>query len=126
MSRPSRIALCVVAAALEVLSLRGHTTAALTTSTGEPGGFVAMAPGSGELVVVSRELDEPLSSAEYQCYLQRDDQRSFIGNMHQVSDELWFWAGAVTDPPDAGLPGDEFLVILQGSTEPTLSGEFGV
>ena len=116
----------MVAAALEVLSLRGHTTAALTTSTGEPGGFVAMSPGSGDLVVLSDALEPPLGGAEYECYLQRDDERSFIGNMHQASDELWFWAGGVAEPPDAGLPGDEFLVILQGSTEPTLSGEFGV
>jgi hypothetical protein len=116
----------VVNAALEVLSLRGHSTAALTTSTGQPGGFVAMSPGSGDLVVVSQALEPPLGAAEYECFLERDEDRSYIGDMHQVSEELWFWAGPVSEPSDAGLPGDEFLVILQGSTEPTLSGEFGV
>jgi hypothetical protein len=114
----------VVARALDVLARPGHRTAALTTPTGEPGGFVAMSPGSGELVVVSNALEPPLGGAEYECFLDRDSDRYPIGNMNQITDELWFWAGEVTEPPDAGLPGDEFLVILEGATEPTLSGTF--
>jgi hypothetical protein len=43
--------------------------------------------------------------------------------MHFYED-TGYWAGPVDAPTDPGQPGDQFLVVLDGQTEPALAGEF--
>jgi hypothetical protein len=113
----------ILAAAADVLQGQGHSLAHLETPDGTAGGFVAVSPGSGRLVVVSRALTEPSDGARYLCYLERDGTRSVVGPMHFDGD-LAYWAGRST-PTDLGLTGDVFLVQLDTpGSEPALSGTF--
>jgi hypothetical protein len=113
----------ILAEASEILSRPGHVTAALETADGEPGGFVAMSPGTGRMVVVARDLEPVADGERYRCWIERDGVRSEVGPLNPVGDR-WFWAGPVEEPVDAGSEGDEFLVIPEGSDEPVLYGTF--
>ncbi len=113
----------ILAAAADVLQGQGYSLAHLETPDGTPGGFVAVSPGSGRLVVVSKALTEPSGAARYLCYLERDGIRTVVGPMHFDGD-LAYWAGQST-PPDLGLTGDVFLVQLDTpGSAPALSGTF--
>ena len=107
-----------------ILQGQGYNLAHLETPDGSQGGFVAVSPGSGDLVVVSKALVQPPTGVRYVCLLERDGQSTKVGYMHFDGD-LAYWAGPVTDPVDLGLSGDRFLVQLDtpGST-PALSGTF--
>jgi hypothetical protein len=120
---PTSGAIRILATAADVLQGQGYSLAHLETPDGTPGGFVAVSPGSGRLVVVSRALAEPSGGARYLCYLERDGIRTAVGPMH-FDGGVAYWAGQST-PPDLGLTGDVFLVQLDtpGSV-PALSGTF--
>ena len=62
----------ILTAAAGILQGQGYSLAHLETPEGTPGGFVAVSPGSGRLVVVSTALTEPTDGARYLCYLVRD------------------------------------------------------
>ncbi len=94
-----------------MLQGQGYSLAQLETPAGAPGGFVAVAPGSGNLVVVSKALVQPPNDARYVCILVRDGQSTQVGYMHFDGD-LATWAGPVTDPVDLGLSGDRFVIQL--------------
>ena len=113
----------ILTAAADVLQGQGYSLAHLETPDGTPGGFVAVSPGSGRLVVVSKALTEPSDGTRYLCYLERDGIQTVVGPMHFDGD-LAYWAGQST-PPDLGLTGDVFLVKLDTpGSEPALSGTF--
>ena len=113
----------ILAAAAGILQGQGYSLAHLRTPEGTPGGFVAVSPGSGRLVVVSGVLTEPSDGARYLCYLERDGTRTLVGPMHFDGD-LAYWAGQST-PSDLGLTGDVFLIQLDTpGSAPALSGTF--
>lgn len=86
----------------------------LRDPNGAPGGTVMYAPDSSMLVVFSEMLEEP-ASGRYDCYLEREGQRTWIGPM-LFEDDTAFWAGPVrTDTPPR--QGDRFLV-LAGPDDP--------
>lgn len=120
---PTSRAPVILAAAAGILQGQGYSLAHLETPDGTPGGFVAVSPGSGRLVVVSGVLTEPADGVRYLCYLERDGVRTVVGPMHFDGD-LAYWAGQST-PPDLGLTGDVFIVQLDTpGSEPALSGTF--
>ena len=113
----------ILTAAAGILQGQGYSLAHLETPDGTPGGFVAVSPGSGRLVVVSTALTEPTDGARYLCYLVRDGEQTVVGPMH-FDDDLAYWAGQ-SNPPDLGLTGDVFLVQLDTpGSEPALTGTF--
>ena len=108
----------------DVLQGQGYNLAQLQTPDGTPGGFVAVSPGSGDLVVVSKALVPPPTGTRYVCVLVRGGQSTKVGYMHFDGD-LASWAGPVTDPVDLGLSGDRFVIQLDTpGSEPALSGTF--
>ena len=85
---------------------------------------MAVSPGSGDLVVVSKALVPPPTGVRYVCLLERDGQSTKVGYM-KFDDDLAYWAGPVTDPVDLGLSGDRFVIQLDTpGSEPALSGTF--
>jgi len=106
-----------------VLEKPGHVVAALQTPTGAPGGAVALAPESGDLVVVSGALTPPSDGQRYVCYLERDGQRTEVGSMWFVGTSA-YWTGEISNPADAGRPGDRFIVQLEGSPGAALTATF--
>ncbi len=86
-------------------------------------GVVVHSPTTHRLAVISGPL--PLvPEPGYWCYLERQGQRIAIGPMHQEED-MYFWAGPMGGPGDAGRPGDRFVVMAEGSDDPpVLVGEF--
>jgi hypothetical protein len=108
----------------DILQGQGYNLAHLQTADGTPGGFVAISPGSGEMVVVSKALVQPPTGVRYVCVLRRDGKDTKVGYMW-FEDDLAYWAGPVTDPVDLGLSGDQFLVQLDTpGSEPALTGTF--
>jgi len=75
-----------------------------------------------ELAVLSSTL-EPPAAGGYDCYLERDGQRTLIGPMH-FDRETAFWAGPVGGPVDAGRSGDRFLILHDGRDDVVLWGQF--
>jgi hypothetical protein len=114
----------VLAVTSGILEGQGYSLAQLQTPAGAPGGFVAVSPGSGDLVVVSRALVPPPQGARYVCLLQRNGESTRVGYM-RFDGDLAYWAGPVTDPVDLGLSGDRFVVTLDTpGSEPALTGTF--
>lgn len=108
----------------DILEGQGYNLAHLQTPDGTPGGFVAISPGSGDLVVVSKALVQPPTGVRYVCRLVRDGERTTVGYM-KFDDALAYWAGPVTDPVDLGLSGDQFVIQLDTpGSEPALTGTF--
>jgi hypothetical protein len=121
-ARPSpQVPVAVAAAADRILQRPDHRAVTLHTASGEAGGSVVFDPGSRELVVLSGRLPEPAEGQRYQCYLERDGERTRIGPMIEAG-EFYFWAGAVSEPEDALRPGDRFLVVDEASGEAVLTG----
>ena len=107
-----------------ILEGQGYSLAHLQTPDGTPGGFVAVSPGSGDLVVVSKALVPPPAGVRYACLVERDGQSTQVGYM-RFDGDLAYWAGPVTDPVDLGLAGDRFVVQLDSpGAQPALSGTF--
>ncbi len=107
-----------------ILQGQGYNLAQLQTPEGAPGGFVAVSPGSGDLVVVSEALAPPPEGARYACLVVRDGEAKQVGYM-RFDGSLAFWAGPVTDPVDVGLSGDVFQVQLDTpGSAPALTGTF--
>ena len=109
--------------AANVLEDPDHVVAALRTPAGAPGGAVALVPDSGELVALSGALTPPPEGQRYLCYLERDGQRTEVGWMW-FAGAAAYWTGAIAEPGDAGRPGDRFIVQLDGSPAPALTGTF--
>jgi hypothetical protein len=123
----------VVGRMSDLLQLPGAMVASLTDGDGEPAGAVILAPGNTTLAVVTRALEPLPEDGRYVCLLERDGVRYEIGYMKFAGDpeapgEVAYWAGPIADdvPVDAGLPGDQFLVFVEGDTggEPLLSTTF--
>lgn len=114
----------VMGVTADILQGQGYSLAHLVTPDGSPGGFVAVSPGSGELVVASTKLTQPVDGGRYVCILERNGQRTPVGYMH-FEDDLAYWAGPVDDPVDIGLAGDVFVVQLDApDAQPALTGTF--
>jgi hypothetical protein len=94
----------------------------LRDASAAPAGMVVHSVARQELAVISSALERP-AAGRYQCYLERDGQRTLIGPMH-FDAETAFWAGPVGGPSDAGRSGDRFLVMLDGEDDAVLWGEF--
>jgi hypothetical protein len=120
--QPSRLA-AVMAQLDERLAEPGVRQAILRDSDGSGAGMVVLSPGSKRLAVFTASL-EPPPTGRYECYLERDGQRTLIGPMF-FEGPVAFWAGPVDAPADAGLPGDRFIVLLGPvDSEPVLQTEF--
>jgi hypothetical protein len=114
----------VMAVTADVLAGKGYSLAQLETPNGAHGGFVAVSPGSGDLVVVSSALTPPPVGVRYICLLDRNGEQSRVGYM-RFDGSLAYWAGPVDDPVDIGLTGDQFIVQLDSpGSEPALTGTF--
>jgi hypothetical protein len=90
--------------------------------TGAPGGTLMYAPDSKMLVVFSEKLTEPEGDG-YDCFLERDGERTWIGPM-LFEARTAFWAGPVRSDalPQAG---DRFLVLDErDDPTPLLVGSF--
>lgn len=95
----------------------------LLDESGSGAGLVVLSPSSQRLAVFTASL-EPVPTGRYECYLERDGERTLIGPMG-FEGPVAFWAGPIDAPPDAGRPGDRFLVLLGPSDgEPRLQTEF--
>jgi len=88
----------------------------------EPAGLVVHSVARQQLAVLSSTL-EPPAEGGYDCYLERDGQRTLIGPMH-FDGETAFWAGPVGGPADAGRSGDRFLILHDGQNDVVLWGQF--
>jgi hypothetical protein len=87
-------------------------TMTLRDPSGAVGGTLMYEPQSNMLVVFSEALAEPATGG-YDCYVERDGQRTWIGPM-LFEAETAFWAGPIrTDvQPEAG---DLFVVLADES-----------
>ncbi len=86
-----------LAYAADVLGQPEHVVASLQTPAGAPGGAVALAPGSGDLVVVSGALAPPSGGQRYVCYFERDGERTAVGSMWFVGTSA-YWTGESRTP----------------------------
>ncbi|CAN5797595.1 hypothetical protein BH24CHL6_BH24CHL6_06770 [soil metagenome] len=94
----------------------------LLDTSDAPAGMVVHSVARQELAVMSSALERP-ADGRYDCYLEREGERTLIGPMH-FDGETAFWAGPVGGPPDAGRAGDRFVVMLEGRDEAVLWGQF--
>lgn len=114
----------IAAAVDRILARPDHVLLPLSDAGGAAAGSVLFDAHTDELVVVSRALPEPPQGKTYQCYLERNGERTRVGPMRVEYGTAW-WAGAMPAPADAGEPGDRFLVVLGDETSPpVLSGSF--
>lgn len=111
----------ISAAVDRVLAQPGHRVLELHDQAGARSGTLVFDQASRELVVVSRALEPSATGREYHCFVERDGERSWVGRMVEYEGISW-WAGPLDEPADAGGPGDRFLVVREGDTEPALSG----
>lgn len=120
--QPSRLA--AVLAQLDArLAEPGVRQATLRDENGSGAGLVVLSPASHRLAVFTASL-EPPPTGRYECYLERDGERTLIGPMG-FEGPVAFWAGPIDSPADAGRPGDRFLVLLGAADgEPRLQTEF--
>jgi hypothetical protein len=90
-----------------------------------PGGHgsVAISPSSGQLVAIAIGLPALPGGGRYDCFIERDGVRTWIGWMTSSADLAW-WAGEITWVSSPGRPGDRFLVVADAGGEPVLSGQF--
>jgi len=112
----------VSAAVDRVLALPTHQVVELRDASGARSGTILFDDGTRELVVVSRTLRAASTDQEYGCYVERDGMWTRIGRMVEYEGISW-WVGELSEPPDAGRPGDRFVVALEVGS-PTLSGAF--
>ena len=120
--QPSRLA-AVVAQMNERLAEPGVRSVTLRDRAGSGAGLVVLSPASQRLAVFTAAL-EPPATGQYECYLERNGQRTLIGPM-VFEGEVAFWGGPVETPADAGQPGDRFLVLLgDADAEARLQAEF--
>ena len=97
-------------------------TMTLHDPSGAPGGTVMFAPDSRMLVVFSESLPGA-ASGDYDCYVERAGERTWVGPMLFEADTA-FWAGPVR-ASDLGQPGDRFLVLAdEGDPTPMLEATF--
>lgn len=106
-----------------ILQGPGHLVASLEAPDGTPGGAVVISPGTGQLAVITQALPVPAGTARYECFVVRGGVAVSVGYMHFTDDTAW-WAGPIKEPVDAGLQGDTFTVVLEGTTTPALTGTF--
>lgn len=97
-------------------------TFTLRLPSGAPGGTAMFDAASGRLVVFSAAL--PAGDLDYDCFLERDNQRTWLGPMFYES-RTHFWAGPVDEAPDLGRPGDRLIVLVDADdAAPALAAEF--
>lgn len=94
----------------------------LRDESGTPAGLVVHSPEEQRVAILSGGLP-PSPSGRYFCYLERDGERLPVGPMH-FEGQIAFWAGPMGGPPDAGRPGDRFLVLREPEGDTALAGEF--
>lgn len=112
----------VSAAVDRVLGRPAHRVVELVDAVGSRSGTILFDEGTRELVVVSRTLSPAPAGTEYGCYVEREGEWTRIGRMIEYEGTSW-WVGELTEPGEAGRPGDRFIVALETGT-PTLSGSF--
>jgi len=114
----------IAAAIQRVVAQPDHVTVSLEDARGAAAGTVLFDPASRELVVISDALDPPPGDARYECFLERDGTRTWVGRMRIEYGTAW-WVGPMEEPSDAGTSGDRFVIVLGGgSGPPVLGGEF--
>jgi hypothetical protein len=111
-----------VQASDQILQQPGHREAVLTRSDGTRAGTVLVNPATGDIVVLSSDLDGD-SGGDYHCSLVRDGAAAaWIGPMLKQNGTS-YWAGKVTSYPDLGKPGDIIQVVV-GTSRPELTATF--
>lgn len=106
----------------ELLSEPDTQQVQLLDTANTPAGLVVHSVARQQLAVLSSTL-EPPAAGRYECYLERDGQRTLIGPMH-FDGQTAFWAGPVGGPADAGRSGDRFLILHEGQSDIVLWGQF--
>jgi hypothetical protein len=86
-------------------------------------GSVALSRSSGRVVVIATGLPRLPQGARYDCWIEREGARTWIGWM-EASDDLAWWSGEIAWGVSPGQAGDRFLVIGGNGGEPVLSGRF--
>jgi hypothetical protein len=84
-------------------------------------GSVLIGSSSGRLVAFSSTLPALPAGGRYECYVERDGVRTWIGWMHW-STGLAYWSGAVSGIALPWRPGDRFLVTEGRDGLPVLVG----
>jgi hypothetical protein len=85
------------------------------------GGSALIGPSSGRLVAFSSTLPALPAGGRYECYVERDGVRTWIGWMHW-STGLAYWSGSVSGIALPWRPGDRFLVTEGRDGLPVLVG----
>jgi len=83
---------------------------------------VALSPSSGRVVVIATGLPALSGGSRYDCFIEHDGVRTWIGWMETSADVAW-WSGEISWSAAPGQPGDRFLVV-GGTGEVMLSGQF--
>jgi hypothetical protein len=113
----------VTTATSRLLAAADHAQATLVDPQGQAAGSVLFDPATRELLVFATSLGAQATATIYDCYLERNGQRTRVGWMYAAGD-FAYWDGTLP----AGTPldtGDRFLVLDEtpGAT-PALSGTF--
>ncbi|MGH2467023.1 MAG: hypothetical protein ACRDGL_04760 [Candidatus Limnocylindrales bacterium] len=113
----------VTTAADRLLAAPDHTQLTLRDAQGHAAGTVLFDPSSNALLVFSTSLRADAPRDSYDCYLERDGQRTRIGWM-EAAGSISYWLGGLPAGATMG-PGDRFLVLTdQPGATPELSGTF--
>jgi hypothetical protein len=108
----------------DLLADPGHRQERLASTSAPDGGTVIVSGDGRRLAVVSNAIATPPPDTSYDCYLERDGQRTLVGWMH-FAEGVAYWAGPIRAEGTIGRAGDRFLVIQRrpGAT-PELSATF--
>lgn len=110
-----------IAASNQILLQPGHREAVLTRSDGSAAGSVLVNPATGDIVVLSGQLD--INTADYHCNLVRGGgPQMWIGPMLTQGGTA-YWAGKVSSIADLGRPGD-VIQVVDGGPAPELTATF--
>lgn len=110
-----------IAASNQILLQPGHREAVLTRSDGSAAGSVLVNPATGDIVVLSGQLD--INTADYHCNLVRGGgPQMWIGPMLTQGGTA-YWAGKVSSVADLGRPGD-VIQVVDGGPAPELTATF--
>ncbi len=121
---PDGVPVVVTAAMDRILQQPDHREITLADAAGHASGTLLLDPGAHQIVVLSSALAAAPTGKTYDCYLDRNGQRTWVGQMDST-DGFAYWAGPLADPAGAGQSGDRFEVVLgDASAAPMLSGQF--
>ncbi len=110
-----------IAASNQILLQPNHREAVLTRSDGSAAGSVLVNPATGDIVVLSGQLD--INTADYHCNLVRGSgPQMWIGPMLTQGGTA-YWAGQVSSVADLGRPGD-VIQVVDGGPAPELTATF--